>query len=80
MREVGLFEAKTKLSALVEEAGRGVEIVITKRGKPVARLMPPATHDVAAAKAAIERLRAAGKKLRPTTMDEIIEWKNEGRR
>jgi prevent-host-death family protein len=80
MREVGLFEAKTKLSALVEEAGRGAEITITKRGKPVARLMPPATHDAEAAKAAIERLRARRNERKPVTIEEIIAWKNEGRR
>lgn len=39
MREVGVLEAKTQLSSLIEaiEAG-GEEVVITRRGKPVARL------------------------------------------
>jgi prevent-host-death family protein len=36
--EVGIFEAKTRLSELVDQvASDGEEIVITKRGKPVAR-------------------------------------------
>ncbi len=38
---VGIFEAKTKLSALVERVERGEELVITRRGKPVAKLVPP---------------------------------------
>jgi len=33
MRKVGLFEAKQRLSELVERAGRGERIGITKRGK-----------------------------------------------
>ncbi|HZK98866.1 MAG TPA: type II toxin-antitoxin system prevent-host-death family antitoxin [Caulobacteraceae bacterium] len=37
---VSLYEAKTKLSALVERAAAGEEIVITKNGKPQARLVP----------------------------------------
>ena len=37
---VGLYEAKTHLSALVERAAEGEEIVITKSGKPKARLVP----------------------------------------
>lgn len=37
---VGLYEAKTHLSALVERAAGGEEIVITKSGKPKARLVP----------------------------------------
>ena len=35
-----MFEAKTHLSALIEEVERGNEITITKRGTPVARLVP----------------------------------------
>jgi prevent-host-death family protein len=37
---VGIFEAKQKLSQLVERASRGEEIVITRRGKEQARLVP----------------------------------------
>jgi prevent-host-death family protein len=38
MREVGAFEAKTKLGQLLDEVEHGEEIVITRRGKAVARL------------------------------------------
>lgn len=37
---VGLYEAKTNLSSLVDRAAVGEEIVITKSGRPLARLMP----------------------------------------
>jgi antitoxin (DNA-binding transcriptional repressor) of toxin-antitoxin stability system len=37
-KTVSLYEAKTQLSALVEEAAGGVEITITKHGKPLAKL------------------------------------------
>jgi prevent-host-death family protein len=37
---VSLYEAKTQLSSLVEEAAKGAEIIITKSGKPKARLVP----------------------------------------
>ncbi len=37
---VNLYEAKTKLSSLVEEAAAGAEIVIAKAGKPRAKLVP----------------------------------------
>ncbi len=39
MKQVNLYEAKTRLSALVDEAKAGVEIIIAKNGKPVARLV-----------------------------------------
>lgn len=40
MRTVGLFEAKNRLSALVETVTRGEEIMITRRGRNVAMLVP----------------------------------------
>ncbi|HMJ01663.1 MAG TPA: type II toxin-antitoxin system prevent-host-death family antitoxin [Conexibacter sp.] len=40
MPEVGMHEAKTHLSQLVERALAGEEIVVTRRGKPAVRLTP----------------------------------------
>jgi prevent-host-death family protein len=37
---VSTHEAKNRLSALLAEVARGVEVTITKRGVPVARLVP----------------------------------------
>ena len=39
MRTVGLAEAKTQLSALLDAVESGDEIVITRRGQPVARVI-----------------------------------------
>jgi prevent-host-death family protein len=40
MTEVGMHEAKTHFSQLVERALAGEEIVVTRRGKPAVRLVP----------------------------------------
>jgi len=37
MKEVGAFEAKNKLSMLLDAVERGEEVVITRHGKAVAR-------------------------------------------
>ena len=39
MREIGAFEAKNTLGALLDLVEHGEEVVITRRGKPVARLV-----------------------------------------
>jgi antitoxin (DNA-binding transcriptional repressor) of toxin-antitoxin stability system len=39
MREIGAFEAKNTLGSLLDLVERGEEVVITRRGKPVARLV-----------------------------------------
>ncbi len=44
---MGAYEAKTHLPALLAEVERGMEIVITRREKPIARLVPmPATETI----------------------------------
>lgn len=39
-RALNLYEAKTRLSALVDEAAAGAEIIIAKNGRPLAKLVP----------------------------------------
>ena len=41
MKKAGIREARQNLSALIEDVKKGREIVITDRGRPVARLVPP---------------------------------------
>jgi len=40
VESIGIYEAKSKLSELVERAESGREVVITRHGKPVAKLVP----------------------------------------
>jgi prevent-host-death family protein len=40
MQTIGVFEAKSRLTALLDAVEKGDEILITRRGKPVARLVP----------------------------------------
>lgn len=83
MKEIGAFEAKDKLSALLDLAEQGEEIVITRHGKEVARLVPPkGTVNRDAARAAMERLRARAKEANHGAFD-WSEWKayrDEGKR
>ncbi|MGH9415687.1 MAG: type II toxin-antitoxin system Phd/YefM family antitoxin [Terriglobales bacterium] len=81
MGSVGLFEAKQKLSELVERARSGEEIGITRHGKLVARLVPAAPAQPAVTwKQAFEYLdeyRKHAKLMRNPPIKELI---NEGRR
>ena len=40
MRSAGVREARQNLTSLLEEVRKGREVVITERGRPVARLVP----------------------------------------
>jgi prevent-host-death family protein len=62
MHDVALFEAKNRLSELINRVEAGEEIAITRRGKVVARLVPPAPENAAQrARDAIAHLRASRK-------------------
>jgi prevent-host-death family protein len=62
MHTVGVFEAKNRLTALLDEVESGGEVIITRRGKPIARLAPIETgFDRAKARRAAQGLLAASK-------------------
>ncbi len=70
MTEIGAFEAKNTLGSLLDRVDRGEEIVITRHGKPTARLVPYAGGiDRLAARAAIQRIRARVSKVEPVPFD-----------
>jgi prevent-host-death family protein len=59
MREIGAFEAKNRFGQLLDWVEAGDEVVIRRRGKIVARLVPPAAAiDPEAGIAAAARIRA----------------------
>ena len=81
MREVGAFEAKTHLSSLLAAAERGETITITKRGRAVARLVPPAALDRARARAAVAEIRRLRRDIGwKGSVAEVLEMRDEGRR
>jgi prevent-host-death family protein len=84
MKHVGIFEAKTKLSALVQEVEKGGQVVITRHGKPVAKLIraePELTpEEIEERRKAIEGLRELSRRINiKATPEEIKSWIDEGR-
>jgi prevent-host-death family protein len=70
MQEIGAFEAKNKLAALLDRVELGEEIVITRHGKAVARLVPNARGiDQHQVRAAVERIRARARDLNAGVFD-----------
>jgi len=57
-KTISLAEAKARLSELVEVAAAGETVIITKRGKPVVRLIKPETPRQPVDLAALRRLTA----------------------
>jgi prevent-host-death family protein len=82
MRAIGAFEAKNKLSMLLDAVERGEEIVITRHGKAVARLVPDRPgHDASRAQEAAARIRARAEMLKGAPFDwqEWRQYRDDGR-
>jgi prevent-host-death family protein len=82
MDEIGAFEAKNKLSELLDRAERGEEVTITRRGKPVAKLVPvQPVRDREKARRAVEGIRELAKKMNlgPFNWEEWKRYRDEGR-
>lgn len=78
MREVGAFEAKTRLSELLASVEAGETVTITRRGKAVARLVPVSAQ-AADRLAALRRLQRLGSGLN-LSPDEVVSARDQGRR
>ena len=64
MIEIGAFEAKNTLGSLLDRVEQGEEVVITRHGKPVARLVPNQGRvNREQARAAAGRIRARARQL-----------------
>ncbi len=77
--EVGMHEAKTNLSKLVALAQSGEEILLTNHGEVVARLLGAGKSRREKAEEIMKEFRKMTKKNPIGTLEEIMEWKADGR-
>jgi prevent-host-death family protein len=80
MREVQASEAKAHLPQLLDEVERGETIVITRHGRPIARIVPEAERrqeEIDRAIASIEGLRRRTGKI---DIEELLSARHEGHR
>ena len=80
MQEIGAFDAKNKLAALLDRVEKGEEIVITRHGRAVARLVPDTGGvDRVKARAAAERIRSRAKASGGFNWDDLKADRDLGR-
>jgi prevent-host-death family protein len=79
MESIGSYEAKTHLPALLERVAKGEEIMITKHGIPIARLVPVEHLHQRDVRSVIKELKKfrQGHSLGELSVRDMI---NEGRR
>ena len=78
MREVQASEAKTHLPRLLDDVERGETIVITRHGKPIARLVPDQDGRRAERREAIAAIKALRKRVGKVPLRELLDMRHEG--
>ena len=78
MRSIQAAEAKAHLSSLLDEVERGQTIVITRHGKPIARIVPEADRRQEEIDKAIEGIKALRQHTGKITVEELLSTRHEG--
>ncbi|MBI2752561.1 MAG: type II toxin-antitoxin system prevent-host-death family antitoxin [Betaproteobacteria bacterium] len=77
MESIGIYDAKARLSELVERAEAGHAVTITRHGRPVARLVPARLARLPDRAALMDEIAAFAKTVRlrkPFDLRKAIEW------
>jgi prevent-host-death family protein len=80
MRAVGTYEAKTHLPELLKAVETGETIVITRRGTPIARLVPATDRVRGDPRTVIARIERARALRQAVSAAEILAARDEGRK
>jgi prevent-host-death family protein len=80
MREVQSSDAKTHLTQLLTDVERGETIVITRHGRPIARLVPELDQRAEAIQRTMDQIRALRATVPAISLSEILEARHEGHR
>jgi prevent-host-death family protein len=78
MREVQASEAKMHLPQLLHDVERGETIIITRRGRAVARLVPEAHRRQAETDQAIETIRQIRARAGKLPVEDLLSSRHEG--
>lgn len=77
---VGAYEAKTHLARLLDRVAGGETLTITRRGHPVARLVPVEDNEMSRGRRAAQRIFERRKQLNGASLSELHETVHEGHR
>jgi prevent-host-death family protein len=79
MQTIQASEAKTKFLRILDDVENGASVIVTRHGKPVARIVPEAAVDRERVERATEGMRAMRKRIGKLSLEEILSARDEGR-
>ena len=78
MREIQATDAKAHLPQLLDDVERGETVVITRHGRPIARIVPEAHRRREEIDRAIEGIKALRQHTGKITVAELLSARHEG--
>ena len=81
MEIIAAFDAKTRLSELLDRAAKGETFQITKHGRPVGKIVPPDNaRDPKIIAEAVARLKTFRGTFKGMSQEDLLQLKHEGHR
>jgi prevent-host-death family protein len=78
MHEVQESEVKAHLPGLLDAVERGETVIITRHGRPIARIIPEIDHRQADVEAVLAEIETFRKTMPPIGLEEILAARHEG--
>jgi prevent-host-death family protein len=79
MQTIQASNAKTHFLKILDDVERGASVIVTRHGKPVARIVPEAEVDRERVERAMQSIREIRKRTKPVSIEEILAMRDEGR-
>ena len=80
MREIQASEAKIHLSQLLDKVEQGETLVITRHGRPIARIVPESDRHQEEVDRALAGIRELGKRTGRISANDLLSARDEGRK
>jgi prevent-host-death family protein len=79
MRTIQAAEAKTQFLRILDDVEQGESVIVTRRGRKVARIVPEADADRDRVTKAMQSILEIRKRTKPVSLEEILEMRDQGR-
>ncbi len=80
MREIQASDAKARLPQLLDDVERGETLIITRHGRPIARIVPETNRRQEEVDKALSSIRELRKRTRKISLKQILSARDEGRK
>jgi prevent-host-death family protein len=79
LQTIQASEAKTHFLRILDDVEQGKSVIVTRHGRPIARIVPEAPVDAEKVERAFQSILEIRKRTKPVSLEEILSARDEGR-